>query len=167
MRIDAATYEGRILKLQTDDRREAMRLVYGFKSGEYELKKATKRRSLDANAYAWVLIDKISAALGIPKTETYRNTIRDLGGVSETVCVPNKSIENLTRIWESNGLGWQVETTPSKLPDCTTVILHYGSSAYDSRQMSAFIDRLIQDARALDIEVLPPDKLDAMLEAWE
>ena len=167
MRIDAATYEGRVLKLQTDDRREAMRLVYGFKAGEYELKKTGKRRSLDANAYAWLIIDKIAAALGIKKEEVYQNTIRDMGGVSETVCVPDKAIENLTRVWEHNGTGWQVETMPSKLPGCTTAILYYGSSVYDTKQMAAFIDRLIQDAKAMDIETLPPDKLGAMLEAWK
>ena len=68
MRIDAARYEGGELILTTSDA-DARRLVYEFKPGEYELRRARKRRSLDANAYAWVLIDKLAAATGLTKTE--------------------------------------------------------------------------------------------------
>ena len=41
----------------------------------------------------------------------------------------------------------------------TNVILYYGSSVYDTKQMSQLIDHLIQDARALGIETLPPEEL--------
>ena len=34
-----------------------------------EIKKWHDRRSLTANAYAWVLIDKLAEALNLPKTE--------------------------------------------------------------------------------------------------
>lgn len=64
-------------------------------------------------------------------------------------------------------MGWPTEIMPSKLPGCTTVIAWYGSSTYDTRQMSALIDHLVQDCRALDIETLPPDKLAALLEEWQ
>ena len=38
-------------------------LINMLEPGEYEIVKAKKKRSLDANAYAWVLIDKIAAVL--------------------------------------------------------------------------------------------------------
>lgn len=166
MRIDAARYESGQLILSTTDP-EAIRFAYRFLAGEYSLKRQKKRRSLDANAYAWVLIDKIAAAMRLPKEEVYRNTLRDIGGNSETVCVLYQSVATLKRTWEHKGLGWQVDTMPSKLPGCTNAILYYGSSAYDTRQMSILIDRLVQDAKALDIETLPPNKLTAMIERWK
>lgn len=43
---------------------------------------------------------------------------------------------------------------------------YYGSSTYDTRQMSQLIDSLVQDCKALDIETMAPDKLAAMMEAW-
>ena len=146
--------------------RDAARVAYQFQAGEYELRKAKQHRSLDANAYAWVLIDKLASALGLPKHEVYRNTIRDIGGVSTTVCVKEEAADTLMRKWIGKGLGWQAEAFPSKLPGCVNVLLHYGSSAYDTRQMSELVDKLIQDCKALGIETMPPDKLAALLEEW-
>lgn len=131
-----------------------------------EIKEHRNKRSLDANAYAWVLIDKIAAVTGIDKITAYREAIRDIGGNNYAVCVPNKTVEALCEVWASRGLGWITETIPSKLDDCTTVFLYYGSSSYDSAQMSRLIDNLVQDAKALDIETATPAELAAMTEQW-
>lgn len=133
---------------------------------DVKLSKHRNRRSLDANAYAWFLIDKIAEAMSISKEEVYREAIRSIGGVSKTVCAQNEAVDELRMIWETNGIGWQSETTPSKIAGCTNVILYYGSSQYDTRQMSRLIDQLVEDCKALDIETLPPDKLAALEEAW-
>lgn len=165
MRIDSARYESGGLVLTTSDP-AARRLAYEFKPGEWEIVKAKKKRSLDANSYAWVLIDKLAAATGYPKSEVYRNAIREIGGNTETICVQKAAAEKLCEGWEHNGMGWQAETMPSKLPGCVNVVLYSGSSTYDVRQMSRLIDNLVEDCRALDIETLPPEKLAAMLEGW-
>ena len=49
-----------------------------------EIKKAVKHRSMEANRYAWVLIDQIAARQHIKASEVYRNAIRDIGGVSSS-----------------------------------------------------------------------------------
>ena len=108
MKIDAVRYADGGLLLETTDP-AARKLAYGFKPGEYELVKSKKRRSLDANAYAWTLIDKIAAAVRITKTEVYRNAIKDIGGVSDTVCVKDEAVEKLRAGWSKNGLGWQTD----------------------------------------------------------
>ena len=165
MRVEAAAYEGGNLILKTADA-AARRFVFGFKAGEYELVKSKKRRSLDANAYAWVLVDKIATAIRLPKEEVYQTAIKGIGGVSDIVCVKDAAVDKLRQNWSKNGLGWQTETMPSKIVGCTNVVLYYGSSAYDTKQMSALIDRLIEDARSLGIETMPPDRLEALLNAW-
>lgn len=161
MRLDKAEYRDGVLHLTTRDP-EAIRFAYQFTEGEYSLSKTKRKRSLDANAYAWVLIDKLSAALRMDKDDVYRSAIKEIGGVSEIVCVKSQAVEKLRRGWETRGTGWQTEIMPSKIEGCTNVILYYGSSCYDTRQMSQLIDHLIQDAQAIGIETLPPERLRAM-----
>lgn len=133
---------------------------------EITIKKFRAKRSLDANAYAWVLIDQIAAELGVTKETVYRNAIRNIGGVSETVCVRKSAVEKLTEGWSKNGLGWQVETMPSKLPGCTNVILYYGSSTYDSKQMSALIDTLVDDCHELGLETRTPEEIESLIKEY-
>ena len=166
MRITAAEWRAGKLTLTTSDP-EAVRFALGFEEGDYSLSRAKKRRSLDANAYAWVLIGKLAAVMRLDRSEIYRNAIREIGGNCETVCVQQKGFETLRRCWEANGLGWQVEEFPSKVKGCVNAHLFYGSSVYDTKQMSVLIDRLVEDCRSLGIETLPPEKLDAMMEAWD
>ena len=136
-----------------------------FKDADINLtvKKYRKPRSKDANAYAWVIIDKIAEALSITKVEVYRRAIRDIGGVSEIVCVRDAAIQRLRDGWEHNGIGWQTETMPSKIEGCTNVILYYGSSTYDTKQMSTLIDHLVTDAKALGIETMSPEELASLI----
>jgi hypothetical protein len=131
-----------------------------------EVKRWRKKRSLDANAYAWVLIDKIAQATGVPKTEVYRKVIREIGGVSEIVCVRTEAVDKFREGWEAHGLGWQTDVMPSKIEGCTNVVLYYGSSTYDTKQMSALIDSLVQDAQALGIETLPPHEIARLNSLW-
>lgn len=132
-----------------------------------EIKKYRKRRSLDANAYAWVLIDRLADKLRMAKTDVYRELIRNIGGVSQTVCVQDKAVQDLISGWSHNDLGWFAETMPSKLAGCTNVILYYGSSSYDSAQMSALLDLLIDDCKAQGIETTTPEELAKYKEEWK
>ena len=150
--------------------REAVDMCGIFEDGkvyDVTIKPHRERRSLDANAYCWVLIDKLAAAYRMTKEEVYREYIRHIGGNNSTVCVQDKAVEQLVSGWERNGLGWQAETYPSKIVGCTNVILYYGSSTYDTEQMSRLIDMIIFDCKAQGIETLPPDKLTAMMEGWD
>ena len=137
-------------------------------SGTYdcEIKKHREKRSLDANAYCWVLIDKLAQATRIPKIEIYQKAIKEIGGVSDTVCVQQKAADRLCVGWKYNGLGWFTERSESRIKGCVNVTLYYGSSVYDTAQMSRLIDYIVEDCKALDIETLPPEKLAAMKEAW-
>jgi len=131
------------------------------------IKKFRKGRSLDANAYAWVLMEKLAVANNIPKTDIYRNTIRKISGVSETVCVQDAALERLCSGWEHNGKGWQAEKFPSKIEGCTNVTLYYGSSTYDSAQMSRLISQIVEDCQERGIETMTPAELARLMEGWK
>lgn len=131
-----------------------------------EIKPHKKRRSLDANAYCWKLIGELAAKLNVPRDELYRASIREIGGNSEIVCVKNKAVDKLCDGWRRNGIGWQTETMPSKLPGCTNVILYYGSSTYDTVQMSRLIDNIVQDCKEVGIQTETPDQIAEMKSRW-
>lgn len=133
---------------------------------DIEIKKHRKKRSLSANAYAWVLVDKIAEALGQDKESVYRQAIQQIGGVSEIVCVQNNAVDQLRKGWGHNGIGWSTDIMPSKLPDCTNVILYYGSSVYNTKQMSNLLDQLVWEAKELGIETETPEKLALLKEDW-
>lgn len=165
MKLDGARREGHELVLTTSDP-AAWRWLYGFTPGEWEIVKARKKRSLDANAYAWALIHKIAEAVRITPDEVYRRELKEIGGASEIVCVEERAVDRLRALWESKGLGWQTEAFPSKLAGCVNVRLCYGSSAFDTRQMSEFIDRLVMECKSLDIETLTERELSLLKEGW-
>lgn len=133
---------------------------------EVEIKRWRKRRSLDANAYFWVLCGKLAEKTGQAKHDIYRTIIRDIGGNCETVCVPEAGAQKFQQGWEHNGIGWVTDTMPSKLPGCVNVQLYYGSSTYDTAQMSRLIDLTIAECRAQGIETLTPEELARMKEDW-
>ena len=130
------------------------------------IKEKKKKRSLDANSYFWLLCDKLAEKTRISKTEIYRSYVKEIGGVSDTVCVLDKAVDKLCETWEQNGLGWQTDCYKSKMQGCTNVVLYYGSSTYDSKQMSHLIELISQDCLINDIELLPPEQLQALNSEW-
>lgn len=132
----------------------------------FEIKPYRPRRSLDANAYCWVLIDKIAKKLNIPKDEVYRQHIKEIGGNSQVVCVISDYVDQVCEGWHRNGLGWLTDTFPSKLAGCTNVILYSGSSSYDTDQMSRLLDNIIQDCKELGIQTETPAKISEMKSLW-
>lgn len=146
-------------KLLVDDMNQCEKL-------SIEIKPFRARRSLDANAYFFVLADKLAAKLNTTKEDIYRNCIKEIGGVSETICVQDKAVDKLKEAWQERGLGWMVDTFPSKIEGCTNVILYYGSSTYDTAQMSRLIDNIVQECKAQGIETATPNEIANLLSLW-
>lgn len=117
--------------------------------------KFKKRRTLDANAYFWVLAHKLAAKMEIPVGEIYRSYVRD------------KDLEALMQGWNSNGLGWIAEPFESKTEGCTNVILYSGSSTYDTAQMHRLIDLVVQDCKEQGIETMTPAELAMLIGGWK
>lgn len=129
-------------------------------------KKWRKKRSLDANAYAWVLMSKIADAQEYPTTkeEIYEKMLKDYGVLEEVDGVPItitvKACVDMSRItghWmliKSNGT-------------FNAYAMIKGSSEYDAKEMSRFIDGIVAEAKELGIETLPPAELETMMKAWK
>ncbi len=172
LKFDSAKYVDGHLCLKVDNPAAARQFVRTAKLGKVyqaDLKEYRKKRSLDANALAWVLIDKISSCTGVPAREVYRDIIKDVGGNSYIVQIRYDAAEQYIRHWQSNGAGWIAENIGrcNDNIDFVNIKSYYGSSVYDTKQMSRLIDLIVQECKQLDIETLPPDKLALLKERWE
>ena len=159
-----------MVKPEREDLSKAMAVVRKHKDKLYDLvvKEHKKKRSQDANAYAWVLINKLADALRITPKEIYRQAIQNIGGNYEVLPIKQEAAENFTKVWEAQGLGWPcVDMGKSKIEGYRNVRAYYGSSTYDTRQMSQLIDNLVQDCRALDIEVKSEEEIASIMGAWK
>ena len=112
-------------------------------------------------------MDRLSEKLGTTKEQTYRQYIKEIGGVSETICIRTDGVQKLCEAWHKNGLGWLTATFPSDTQGYTNVILYYGSSTYDTRQMSRLIDMIVNDCKEQGIETANPEELRALLASWD
>lgn len=130
------------------------------------IKEKKNHRSLNANNYFWKLCDELAVKTGIAKTELYRGYIKEIGGNSDTVCVIDKAVDKLREGWQHNGIGWVSDTMPSKIEGCTNVILYYGSSTYDSKQMSRLINLIVQDCIENEIPTLEDMELERLVREW-
>lgn len=158
-----------IIDVPPDQRGTVMGWLKSKKPRKYdlEIKEHREKRSLDANAYCWLLIGKLAAAMQIKPVEVYRQAIRDIGGSYTPMCVREKDVDRISKSWARNGLGWFMEDLgQSQVPGCRNLAAYHGSSVYDTAQMSRLIDIIVQDCKALGIETMTPDKLSLLKEEW-
>ena len=130
-----------------------------------EIKEHKNYRSLDANAYLWVLLTKLQDKLSIPKEELYKNYIQKIGS-SEILPVKNEAVDKFREAWQRNGLGWITETTKSKLDGFTNVIAYYGSSSYNTAEMSRLINEVVDDCKEQNIETKSDNEINNLLKQW-
>lgn len=138
-----------------------------------DIKRYYRKRSLNANAFAWALIEQITNKLqvteprnGWTKESVYQGAIREIGGVSETVYVRNDAVQRFRDNWSRNGTGWQSEILEQK-ENGTILTLYYGSSVYDVSQMSQLINILIQEAESLGIPTMTEKEVEKLLGGWK
>ena len=137
-------------------------------NGDYdvEVKKHREKRSLNANGYLWVLCDKIASLALTDKETIYKMAIRSVG-VFDVVCVREKGEQDLIDGWANNGLGWFAESLgQSKVDGCKNVCLYYGSSTYDTKEMSRLIDFVVEEAKGIGIDTATPEQLARLKEEW-
>lgn len=133
------------------------------------INKLKNRRSIDANSYCWVLCDKIAKELSketiITKEQIYKDAILQIG-TFEPFIIQEKAFENFKRIWEKQGLGFLVQEV-SRKDKCIKVHCYYGSSTYNTQEMSLLINLIVDLAQSLNIETKPENELKSLLESWE
>ena len=157
-----------IIDIPPDQRGAVMKFLRTKKDKPYDLtiKEHRNKRSLDANAYCWKLIGLLADAMRIPPIEVYRQAIINIGGNYEAIPIKEEAVEKFKEVWQKQGLGWLVfDMGASKLSGYRNLRVYYGSSTYDTRQMSMLIENLVQDCQALGIETKSKEEIFSLMEA--
>lgn len=121
------------------------------------------KRSLDANAYLWVLCTKMAEVLKTSKDEVYEQLIQKYGYAdTPALTITVKSIVNMDAI----GGHWKMyqESADGRFKAYMRL---RGTSEYDRREMAHFLDMVIEDCKDLGIETLSPEELLKLKQAWK
>ena len=121
-----------------------------------------KKRSLNSNSYAWVLITEIANVLRADKEVVYLTMLKRYGQssvvsiVDEAVPIFLKSVKYA----EEFGRG----TVNGK--SFTHIKVFMGSSEFDTRQMAIFIDGIVSEAKELNVNTMTPGEIEQLKEQW-
>lgn len=127
----------------------------------YELKERKRKRSLNANAYAWALISEMAEALRASKDDVYLMMLRRYGQSSIISVLENVDLSGFVKYYEVIG---RAELQGKKFVHYR---LYKGSSEYDTREMALLIDGIVSEAKEMDIETLPEHELERLKEGWK
>jgi hypothetical protein len=121
-----------------------------------------EKRSKDANAYMWSLLQKMAEVLRTSKDELYLDILGKYG-VFTHIIVKSNVVDRVKAEWRTvRDLG------EVKVNGITGIQLqcYFGSSTYDTKEMSKLIDGLVSECKELEIETLPPEELNRMKQEW-
>lgn len=136
----------------------------------WDLTEHKEKRSLSQNAYYWVLAGKVAQKTRVPSQEIHNRNLRDLGlvlridGALVPVYLPdNDDSEKIALHADTYHLkptSSVKEGKDGKLYRCYVMLR--GSSTFNTEEMTALLDLMIQEAKAQGIETLSPDELERM-----
>ena len=164
-----------VLSLYIDDKQTIFNNYDGLKEHDLTIKidRTRKKRSLNANAYMWVLCEALAVALSegskdtTTKEEVYREHIKNVG-VFRQIEIDEAAAGTIETIWSKHGIGWFSERVDySKTEGFVLINMYYGSSTYNTKQMARLIDNIIQDCRTLGVETKSDEEIKALVDSWE
>ena len=159
-----------IVDIPTEQRGAVMNFIRTKKDKPYALtiKEHKKKRSNDANAKLWALINELSVILRIPPEDIYQGYIPDVGGNFWIAPVKPEDIPERTADWCRGHIGRMADDMgPCMSKDLVgfhNLKLYRGSSEYDSATFSRLLELVCQDCRQLGIETLSEREKSLLLE---
>ena len=122
-----------------------------------------ERRSLDANAYAWVLMQKIAEAIHTDKWSVYLMMLERYSPVFTHIIVRPEAVERVMGEWRTVKVLGPIQVNGSS---GIQLQCYFGSSTFDSKEMASFIDGIVSECKEMGIETLPPDEIERMRREW-
>jgi hypothetical protein len=139
---------------------------------DVEIKRHRQKRSLDANAFCWVLCEKLADKLADEdvkqtKEEIYRTAIREVGVYKDFPNLSQDEAKTLRTAWGLLGTGWVTEQVDFSQDGMKVKIrCYYGSSQYNTKQMSRLIDFLVEECKENGIPTETPEQIEKIKSLW-
>lgn len=141
----------------------------------WDVSEHREKRTLSQNAYYWALLGKTARKLRMPTTELHNRMLRDVSDLIAECFGGKKAFLLLPDTDETEEKALRSETVHIKPTAQTkvladgltyrTYVLLKGSHDMTTDEMSALLDRLIEEAKAQGIETLTPKELATMRQA--
>lgn len=160
MQLTEVRVAGDELILKSPDISEIRRFAYNFKAGNYEIVRKRKARSKDANALCWAVCTEIANVLREDKESIYIDMLKRYGQSDVISVLSAVDVKGYFKYFEEFGKG----TVNGK--EFTHYKVYKGSSEYDTREMSILLDGIIEEAKALDIDVISEREKSLLIEEW-
>lgn len=135
---------------------------FGNKEIVVEIKKPSKKRSIDSNSYLWVLLEKIAAVVKSDKDRVYLDMLERYGSFVPLVLRPN-AVERMKREWR---LVKEIGEVNVDGEMGVQILCFYGSHGYDQREMNRLIEGVVTECHDLGIETMTDAEIKAMNERW-
>lgn len=151
-----------LLSFKVEEDSNTLKKIADLKEHELvvDVQKFHEKRSLNANAYLWQLLDKMAKVLKSDKDTVYLLQLRTYGVFTDLQVVPG-AIDRLKEVFRL------VEEFEGGSDDLITVRCYYGSSMYDKKEMSDLIDGTVRDANDLGIETISKEEIQYLIDNWE
>lgn len=156
------------IKNQTDLSRVLMEIanltpLLRDKCFDVEIKEHKEKRSLNANAYSWVLQDKIAKALNRRIDDIHSEMVLQYG-VIEVLSIQKVAFESAKRLFDYFQILGESNTNGK---DFIHVKAGIGTHLYNTSEMAKFIDGVVAEAKELGIETKTPDEITQLKSLWE
>ena len=155
-----------IIQLKAVDRQSALygySQIKDYKELSVEIKKYRAKRSLSANGYLWVLLNKIACVVNRSKEDVYLEMLKRYGVFTHIIAKPNM-IDKIKSEWKT------VEVLDEKQIGSqkgVQLLCYFGSSTYDTKEFTQLLDGVISEAKELDIETITPQEKALLMESYE
>lgn len=126
-----------------------------------ELTTKKKKRSKNANAYFWELLQQLCEEMNLDVVKEYQKRVKELG-IFRQWEIETINIPTFDKMWSSKGIAWFTEKV-EEIGNKTIINAYYGSSSYNSKQMSRLIDNLVQDCKEIGIETLDEMEINSLV----
>lgn len=120
-----------------------------------------KKRSKNANAYFWEMLQQLCEVMNLDVIKEYRKRVKELG-IFRQWSIETKNVPTFIQMWESKGIAWFTEKV-EEVENETIINAYYGSSSYNSTQFSRLLDNLIQDCKAVGIQTLEDIEIEELI----
>ena len=167
--IDYKTHKAKISLLLDTKQLDIVEELKSEDKLNIELKKYRKHRSLDANAYFWKLLTELCELAEIDTIEEYKRRIKELG-IFRQFKIEKYNIKTFEKMWTAQGIAWFCEiadTTYIEDTEFKIINAYYGSSSFNSKQMSRLIDGVVQDCKVYGIETKPQEEITSLIRSWK
>nr|DAS67796.1 MAG TPA: NinB protein [Caudoviricetes sp.] len=139
------------------------------KTKKYEVKEVKKKRSVNANNYFWKLLQELCELQDLDAIEEYKKRVKELA-IFRRFRIETKDVKTFEIMWQDKGIAWFCEIADTEYisnVEFKIINAYYGSSSFNSKQMSRLIDGVVQDCKAVGIETKSEAEICSLLKEWD